>query len=187
MDWNNYLFGFEGRINRAKMWLAVLIIVCWMIFLSGLAFAVGGLFGGLKSFSLGVNDIFLALDPAIYRSLTLTGLCIGIFKAIAISLFVWVYSATSIKRLHDRNKSGWWMMPFFVVPGLHSHFADRLPDSWLDFAAGADRLRALHLGFCRNLFPEGFAQDQPVRAEPAAAARHAAALGAGPRDRDGAA
>jgi uncharacterized membrane protein YhaH (DUF805 family) len=155
MDWNNYLFGFEGRINRAKMWLAVLIIVCWMIFLSGLAFAVGGLFGGLKSFSLGVNDIFLALDPAIYRSLTLTGLCIGIFKAIAISLFVWVYSATSIKRLHDRNKSGWWMMPFFVVPGLHSHFADRLPDSWLDLPLALIAFVLCIWGFVEIYFLKG--------------------------------
>ena len=43
---------------------------------------------------------------------------------------MWVYFATSIKRLHDRDKSGWWMVPFFVVPGLYNQFDDRLPDSY---------------------------------------------------------
>ena len=32
MDWTWYLFGFKGRIERAKMWLSVLIILCWMFF-----------------------------------------------------------------------------------------------------------------------------------------------------------
>ena len=45
---------------------------------------------------------------------------------------MWVYFAISIKRLHDRDKSGWWMVPFFAVPGLHTQFADRLPDSPAD-------------------------------------------------------
>ena len=43
---------------------------------------------------------------------------------------MWVYFATSIKRLHDRDKSGWWMVPFFAIPGLYNQFADRLPDEF---------------------------------------------------------
>ena len=43
---------------------------------------------------------------------------------------MWVYFATSIKRLHDRDKSGWWMVPFFVgARPLTTSSADRLPDS----------------------------------------------------------
>jgi uncharacterized membrane protein YhaH (DUF805 family) len=45
---------------------------------------------------------------------------------------MWVYFATCIKRLHDRDRSGWWMVPFFAVPGLYNQFADRLPDSYAD-------------------------------------------------------
>ena len=48
------------------------------------------------------------------------------------SLLTWVYFATCIKRLHDRDKSGWWMVPFFAAPGLYNQFADRLPDSYAD-------------------------------------------------------
>lgn len=132
MDWTWYLFGFDGRINRAKMWLSLLIILCWMIFLALLTAAVGSLFGGVKSIHFSVSDIFHALDPASYRSLTLASFSAGILKAIATALFAWVYGAAAIKRLHDRDKSGWWMVPFFVVPGLHGQFAERLPDSWLD-------------------------------------------------------
>ena len=36
MDWTWYLFGFKGRINRAKYWLAGLIIGCWMLLLATL-------------------------------------------------------------------------------------------------------------------------------------------------------
>jgi len=51
-----------------------------------------------------------------------------IFHALGTLLFLWVYAATSIKRLHDRDKSGWWMVPFFVIPGLYQQFGDRLSD-----------------------------------------------------------
>ena len=49
MDWTWYLFSFNGRINRAKMWLAVLVILCWMIFWA--RWPSLRLFGGAKSFS----------------------------------------------------------------------------------------------------------------------------------------
>ena len=39
MDFLWYLFSFDGRINRAKFWLAALIILCWMIFLAILTVA----------------------------------------------------------------------------------------------------------------------------------------------------
>jgi len=46
MDYVWYLFSFEGRINRARYWLATLIIVCWMIFLGALTIGLVVLFGG---------------------------------------------------------------------------------------------------------------------------------------------
>lgn len=126
MDWTSYLFGFNGRINRARMWLALLIVLCCMLLLGLLMAAFGP--GGAKAISFAVSDIFLFLDPATYRSPTL----LGLLKVPATGLFAWVYCATAVKRLHDRDKSGWWMVPFFAIPGLHGQFSDRLPDSWLD-------------------------------------------------------
>ena len=133
MNWTWYLFGFNGRINRARMWLSGLIILCWMIFLGMLALASGIVSGGKKtSFGFDIDDIFRVVDPASYRSLSWAFVPTLLIKMIGTSLFAWVYFATSIKRLHDRDKSGLWMVPFFVAPGLYNQFADRLPDSWLD-------------------------------------------------------
>jgi uncharacterized membrane protein YhaH (DUF805 family) len=131
MDWTWYLFSFKGRINRAKLWLAMLIIICWMIFLGGLILAIGSLFGGGVSISFGVNEMFAILDPATWRSQSSADLFSTFAGAIVTPLFVWVYFATSIKRLHDRDKSGWWTVPFGAVPSLYSQFADRLGDYWI--------------------------------------------------------
>ena len=136
MDWVWFLFRFEGRINRAKFWLGLLVIFCSMISLLVLVGCVGMLFGAAGSLSLNVDDVFKVVDPATYRSLSSTALPILITKAAGTSLFLWVYLAISIKRLHDRDKSGWWMVPFFVMPGLYNQFEDRLPDSYLVLAFG---------------------------------------------------
>jgi len=34
MDWNRYLFSFEGRINRARFWLSLLVVLGWMLLLA---------------------------------------------------------------------------------------------------------------------------------------------------------
>ena len=135
MDWNWYLFSFRGRINRAKYWLAMLICLGWMVFTIWVLVLVIGLLSraGLlaeqpRYLHLGVEEIFTLLDPATYRSasrgelVALTGYLIGL------PIPLWIYFATSIKRLHDRDRSGWWMVPFFLLPGLISQFSNRLGD-----------------------------------------------------------
>jgi uncharacterized membrane protein YhaH (DUF805 family) len=129
MDWTWYLCRFEGRINRAKYCLALLVIVGLMVLLTLLGVIAANMFGGSTSFDFGINDIFGVVDPESYRSLSRTGLVHVLVHAIGTPLFLWVYLATSVKRLHDRGKSGWWMVPFFVVPGLCEQFSDRLGDS----------------------------------------------------------
>ncbi|WFU33553.1 DUF805 domain-containing protein [Bradyrhizobium brasilense] len=154
MDWANYLFGFKGRVNRAKFWLAGLIIVCWMMFLALLAVSAG--LGGKNGFSFNVDDIFRAFDPDSYRSLSWAGLPALLVKACGTFLFVWVYVAVSIKRLHDRDKSGWWMVPFFAIPGLMSQFSDRLPDeSYWVMAAGLIVFMLYIWGFIELAFLRG--------------------------------
>ena len=86
--------------------------------------------GNAAPFHIGVSDLFKLVDPDAYRSLTWADLPRLLFKLVGTLLLMWVYFAISIKRLHDRDKSGWWMVPFFVVPGLYNQFDDRLPDSY---------------------------------------------------------
>jgi uncharacterized membrane protein YhaH (DUF805 family) len=83
MNFFNLLFSYEGRINRAKWWLAVLIYV--------IASVVAGV---------------LLIVPLL-----------GIILAIVVYLAVVVSSImVGIKRLHDRNKSGWWLLLFIGGP-----------------------------------------------------------------------
>jgi uncharacterized membrane protein YhaH (DUF805 family) len=131
MDWTWYLFSFKGRINRAKYWLAGLIIICWMIFLTLLLFVpIGYLFGWPEKLNFGLDNVFAIFDPATFRGLSRSELGGIIVNIITLPVFLWVFCATSVKRLHDRGRSALWMVPFFVIPGLYKQFAERLPDSY---------------------------------------------------------
>jgi uncharacterized membrane protein YhaH (DUF805 family) len=144
MDWVWFLFGFDGRINRAKLWLAILIIVCWMIFIAMLMLAIDKLFGNpVETIHFSIDDIFGIVDPSVIRAAVArmrdgkeaspAHLVLMFFQGLGTLLFVWVYLAASVKRLHDRDRAGWWMIPYFVVPGLYGQFQDRLPNSYLVF------------------------------------------------------
>lgn len=86
MNFFALLFSFRGRINRAKYWLAVLIYVIYLGILATIAY-----YHELE----GVAFFMLAL----------------------IALPVWVSGfAVGIKRLHDRDKSGWWILLFYFGP-----------------------------------------------------------------------
>jgi uncharacterized membrane protein YhaH (DUF805 family) len=167
MNWTWYLFRFEGRVNRAKLWLAMLVILGWMMFLAGLTLATGIVSGG-ASFGFSLDDLFRVVDPAAYSSWSWTGLPLLLVKVIGTSLFLWVYFATSIKRLHDRDKSGWWMVPFFVIPGLSNQFAERLPDSHLMLLPGIFALGLGIWGFVEMYCLKGSRKTNRFGADPLA-------------------
>jgi uncharacterized membrane protein YhaH (DUF805 family) len=108
-------FGFSGRINRGKYWLALVVwFVVWIIAI--LAFFVGGLA------ILGANLIDGSLpspqDPTAFlhliRDYGVLSLIILIFVVIS-----WVSAlAIGIKRLHDRDRSGWWILLFYFAPAV---------------------------------------------------------------------
>jgi uncharacterized membrane protein YhaH (DUF805 family) len=87
------LFTFQGRINRAKMWLFVLIWACAIL--------------------LGVALIFMAGQLSKTAGTPIALLFLPILLAMFVALF-----ATGIKRLHDRGYSGWMIILFYVVPGV---------------------------------------------------------------------
>ena len=158
MDWVWFLFAFDGRLNRAKVWLAMLIILGWMIFIAVMLLIIDGMFGNpVKSARFNINDIFAFVDPAEFRAAisrlregkeaSPAHLVLTFFHTVGTLLFAWVYLATSIKRLHDRDRNGWWTVPFFVVPGLYAQFVDRLPDSYLMFPLALTVLGLMIWGF----------------------------------------
>ena len=137
MDWTRYLFRFDGRINRALLWQALLIVML----LAGVLGIIGeaiNVFRGHRSaastlvfsFDFNLDELFNAVDPRSYRLLASADRPTLILKLLGTPLFLWIYLATAIKRLHDRDRSGWWIIPFFIVPGLFDQFSDLLPDSY---------------------------------------------------------
>jgi uncharacterized membrane protein YhaH (DUF805 family) len=131
MDYKWFLFRFEGRINRAKYWLAMLIILCWMMFVLMLLAAIGSIFGiGDRRLAIDIIGISTSFQFGDDAPLAKASLFPRIVTVPMTLVFAWCYFAASIKRLHDRNRSGWWMLPFFAVPSLHGQFEDQLGDSY---------------------------------------------------------
>lgn len=97
MDWKTLLFSFSGRINRAKWWLTVLIsLLGWIV----------------------VGILALILISVLGQG---TGGILAIIVAVAaFAGATWIGIAAGIKRLHDREKSGWWLLVFYLVPGIIS-------------------------------------------------------------------
>jgi uncharacterized membrane protein YhaH (DUF805 family) len=181
MDYAWFLFSFEGRINRARYFLAGLIIGCWILFLAIVVFCIAKTLGNPPlSLGLKTDDIFGLVNPESFRSLPSTQLVPLWFKVVGMPLFLWAYLAASVKRLLDRDRSGWWMFPFFVVPGLYSQFEHRLGDSIPMTLLGIAALVLQLWGHHRDVFSQGDGGGQPVRPRPAGAGdanRYAAALG----------
>ena len=84
------LFSFKGRINRAKWWLAHLLVFVVSCFIY------------LITASLGDTAAVIVLLLAI--------------------LSFWVHLAINIKRWHDRDKSGWWVL-IELIPLIGSIWA----------------------------------------------------------------
>jgi uncharacterized membrane protein YhaH (DUF805 family) len=88
MNWGHLFFNFSGRINRAKYWVAMLIYSAIYIVL-----AIVG---------------YLTDNSAIYQAIN------GM-----LNIVIFISSlAVGVKRLHDRNKSGWYLVLFYIVPGI---------------------------------------------------------------------
>jgi uncharacterized membrane protein YhaH (DUF805 family) len=88
MDAWTFFFGFRGRINRAKYWLALLIFFVANVVL----FLLGWALGNGAAFHI-VSDL---VNLAIFAS----SLAVG------------------VRRVHDRDRSAWWLFLFYIAPGL---------------------------------------------------------------------
>ena len=83
----NLFISPSGRINRAKFWIVVLCTVVFFLAVIGVTMAMSGSMTAIFGAAL------IAYIPMIY---------VGVVSA--------------IKRLHDRNKTGWWVLLFYGAP-----------------------------------------------------------------------
>ena len=86
MDWGHLFFTFDGRANRARFWIA------------GLIFAV-------------IYAVMTIIDYVTDQSVVFQALN-GMFIIVILIASI----AVGVKRLHDRNKSGWYLLLFYFVP-----------------------------------------------------------------------
>src|SRR5882757_5298222 len=92
----NLLFGLRGRITRAKFWLVALVIYVGELMLYT---ALGG-------------NIAVLIDPP--GELPSIGPFAGTIILAFGLLVMWILLAVTVKRFHDRDKSGWWVLVVFV-------------------------------------------------------------------------
>jgi uncharacterized membrane protein YhaH (DUF805 family) len=166
-------FGFSGRINRGKYWLTLVIwLLIWIVAI--VAFVLGGLAifdRNLQDGSLPTPEDFDAFWRMV-RDYGALSVIILVFVIVS-----WVSAlAIGVKRLHDRDRSGWWIALFYFGPAVlqaaqHSAESGTLASILLGLGAFAVSIWALvELGFLRGTRgPNWFGAD-PLAREVALAA-----------------
>ncbi len=96
-------FGYRGRLGRGQ-------------FLAGMTMVLA-----VAVMTLGA--LSAALDPVS------SGPGLVLLAGALIPVFLWLFSLVAIRRLHDRDLSGWWFVPFGALPVLLA--ASALPDGAL--------------------------------------------------------
>lgn len=86
------LFSFKGRIRRSQYWLAALV--------AGVVFGV--LINVIIGFTFAANPG--ALEQGQFQPIVWIGM------GLAYIPLIWISLALAIKRWHDRDKSGWWVL-----------------------------------------------------------------------------
>lgn len=85
MDWRALFFSFSGRINRARYWLAAVVLMVAFVVPMMLAAAT-------------LSTLMWILAFVAFVTATISGIAVG------------------AKRLHDRDKSAWWLVLFYIGP-----------------------------------------------------------------------
>ena len=102
MDWKFAYLSFQGRLNRARYWIAAIVL--------GVLYAV-----------ISLLDSSVIHSPALMSFSGENGVTVGfgILSVIAWVLLVVMGVALGVKRLHDRDRSGWFylllMVPFVNI------------------------------------------------------------------------
>jgi uncharacterized membrane protein YhaH (DUF805 family) len=126
MTWQTEFLGFKGRMARGRYWLTTLVLTVLIIAVVMLTSFLPDLLGWPLS------------DEAILVVFVVLSL-VSIFPMVAVST----------KRLHDRNKTGWWLAAMYVPPVISEVSLGETPES--SFISLVFTLWALiELGFLRG-------------------------------------
>ena len=115
MEWKSLFFSFRGRVNRAKYWVVIVIVAVVDGILRGVGFVAEQRAG----------DSLAALLTLLAIALIILGVAAAFFIA---------GLAVATKRLHDRDKSAWWLLVFYLLPAVLAGTGAGVTlatDSWL--------------------------------------------------------
>jgi uncharacterized membrane protein YhaH (DUF805 family) len=105
---SEFLFSPRGRVNRGKYWLFVVVSIAILAVVVGaMAASVVGFVHDVHG-GAGFPIVAVVIVVIVYLLLLITGIFVG------------------IKRLHDRDKSGWWLLVFYLVPAILSGISEVL-------------------------------------------------------------
>ncbi len=165
MDWAWLiwlLFSFRGRIQRLYWWLASLVV-------GAVAGMVSSTIASMaQSYGLGfIDPETKAFEPPALLSILLSA--VGVLN-------VWINYALTAKRLHDRNRSGWWLLAPTVTLVIAIAFAFltlSLPEGQREpwnthrhhFRVGD--VRARRMARPRDRLPQRHARTEPLWPRPA--------------------
>jgi uncharacterized membrane protein YhaH (DUF805 family) len=96
------LFSFEGRLRRRDYWLIVLGI--WVLEIILIKILALTMLGGAAALSVSTDS---AANAA--AAMTAMGPMFQIYGLVGL-IFLWPALAIGVKRCHDRNKSGWFLL-----------------------------------------------------------------------------
>jgi uncharacterized membrane protein YhaH (DUF805 family) len=139
MPLSQLLFSFNGRLNRKPYWLTTLAMIA--IFLLA-AIVVAIVAGGAA-----------ALSGSSSPDLAGVGLGIILVLVIIYIPLLWIGLALGAKRLHDRNKTGWWLLLFWILPGILQGVGEQIGTAGLVLSIAAFAISIwglVEIGFLRG-------------------------------------
>ena len=89
------MFSPTGRLNRAPYWFTSFGLLVAALVLGFIAFVIQG----------------RSVAPS-------AAVGVILLTTLVFSALIWISFVMAIKRLHDRDKSGWWVLLFYVAPSI---------------------------------------------------------------------
>jgi uncharacterized membrane protein YhaH (DUF805 family) len=149
MPMTQFLFSFSGRVNRVPYWLTSLALLFMAAIVLVLLLVLSTAAGVTESFAPPPLPALAAFIP-----------------------LVWISLAVSAKRLHDRDKSAWWLLLFWLLPSVLERMADRTEGFGIVFTLASIALSIwaiVEMGFLRGTAgpnrygPDPLAMQQPTQ------------------------
>jgi uncharacterized membrane protein YhaH (DUF805 family) len=105
MPLSEQLFSFQGRLRRKDYWISSIIL--WIAIGAFSVFVISVLTRSVGNTPAGAQT---SATEFLAANVTLLLIFFGVWL-----IALWPSMAIGVKRCHDRDKSGWWMLLWFVL------------------------------------------------------------------------